>query len=615
MEKNIYELVRTVKHNYEHEKVDTVEGLDFNMYDRIIETEFMTSGRYISGDYDENGDLKPVHDIITRILENQRSAEEVDTKDMNLMTKDTDYYVRAMLLSAYNQDWMEDNYMDKFHNDAIETRGKHGGLLVKVVEDDENIDLEIVDWTQFMGDAVDLESGVKVINHYYTPDGLIEEGQKMGWDEEAVKQAIDLYAETAQEDDYEEQRETTGKYILVREISGNLEKQYIDPDAEDYEYSYQVHYVAGAEFHNDKDGEKGVTLFSMELDESPYYFLPYKKRSPSGKTLGIGMVERSRHAQIQTNIAAQQYKYSMDMASTHVLQSASKNLKGKNVLTSMKRGTILKYEDGKPISGVDMSPQALAHLDNYMAQWQTQVDRATGTFSVSTGEDLPSGTPYRLGAILDQNAQSAFDLRREEYSVFLNRIYKERIIPFFIRQLRNKKSLSLKFTADQLQELDRDTAKWKVDKKLWDMYLDGEFDDVPPAMKFAVMDVRREEMLLEVDKELKRGKNRRNFTGFPKGYWEGIAENVYIDIVGERTNKGAVLETVNNALMQYAQLKPLLEQDKNARDLFNQILIAAGREPLDFTENVPTQPTGTAPRQQSGQTPLDQPEELTAKPQ
>lgn len=616
MIKSIHEIVRDVKQNYEYDNIDTVEGMEFNMHDRIVENEFLSNSRYVSGDYDDNGDLKPFHDIITRILENAGTAEDVDTKDFPLKTNDPDYYVRARILNAYNQDWMQEKHMDQFHNLATETRRKHGGLLVKVVESAEDLNLEVVDWTNFAGDAADLESGIKVIRNFYTPSALITKGMEMGWDMEAVNRAIELYAEADQDDEYKEQKETTGKYILVREVSGVIERQYLDENAPEFEYSYQVHYLAGSEFHSDKGGEQGVTLDAFELDESLYYYLPYVKRTIAGKTLGVGLVERSRHAQIATNVAAQQYKHSLDLASTHVLQSASKNLKGKNVLTNMKRGTILKVDDGKPVSGVDMSPQALAHLDRYMQQWQIQVDRATSTFAVATGEELPSGTPYRLGAILDQNAQSSFDKRREEYGIFINRIYQERIIPFFIRQIKKKKTLSLKFDPEQLMEMDKDTAQYRADKQIISEYLNGDFDGAPPAMKMALIDVRREELMNDVNTQLKRGKDRRNISEFPKGYWEGVANKVYAEVTNEKRDKGRVLETINTALMQYAQLKPLLETDKNARKMFNDLLAAAGQPPLKFEDGI-QQPQQQAPQQQPqrGKTALDQPEELTAKPQ
>ena len=621
MIQSIYSLARELKENYEIDKIDTVAGLSFNMYETLREIEFITSGHYISGDYDEYGDLKPFHDIITRILENQRTAEEVDTKDMQIATKDPEYFVRASLVSKWNQDWMDEEHIDQVINDAIETRGKNGGLLLKVTEDSEDLDIEVADWTTFSGDAADLENGLKMFNHFYTPAGLLDEAEERGWDIDMCKEAIELYAEANQNDDLRKQRETTGKYILVREISGVLEKQYMDENADEHEYSYQIHYIAGSEFKDADGNDKGKTLKSVELEQSPYYYLPYKKRTSSGKMLGIGMVERGKHAQVNTNKAAQNYDKAMDLASTHVLQSASKNLKGKNVIKNMKSGTILKVDDGKPISGVDMSPRALQFLGNYMLGWQNQLDKATGTYGIATGDtkDMPADMTYHLGAIIDQNSQSPFDLRREEFAIFWNRIYKERVIPFFIKQLKKKDSLSLKFSPEELKLLDEDVTNYKADTKMVEDYFNGVYDNVPPVMRFATMEVDREEYKKQVDKELKRGKNRRTIDSFPDGYWDDVDKKLYVNITGERQNKTAFLTAIDDVLLQYLQYKPQLDADPNARKLFNQKVEAAGLEPIDFSEGAPS-PDQQLQQQQpptqppTGNKPTLPPPDVSAKP-
>lgn len=617
MEYSIYALARELRDNYINDKVDTVEGLSLDTYQTIREIEFMTSGHYLNGDYDEDGNLKPFHDIVTRILENQRSAEEVDTKDMNVTTDDPEYYVRASLISKFNQDWMQAVRIDQFHNDAIEVRGKIGGLLVKVVENSDELSLEVCDWNSFAGDAVDLENGMKLFDHFYTPSQLLEVAQERGWDMDATQEAIELYAEADQDDEMREQRETTGKYILVRELSGVIEKKHMDENAGDHEYSYQVHYIAGMEFQ--KDGvDQGKTLSSKELDKSPFYYLPYKKRTTTGKTLGIGMVERARHAQIWTNYGAIQNKYALDFASINVLQSASKNLKGKNVLKNVPRGSILKHDDGKPIGNVNMTPASIGVLGEYQDRWRAQSDGATATNPISTGalQDLPATTTYRLGAIADQNSQSSFDLRREEYAIFLNRIYKERIFPWQIRRMRSKKELKLKFSPEELKVLDRDVAQYRAESITLDKLLNGGYDNVNPAMRFAVMDAEQQAIMEGVVTELKRGKNRRTITDFPDGYWDNVADKLYVDITGERRDKLTFLTAIDDLLFQYIQLKPQLDADPQARKLFNQKVEAQGLEPIDFSESAPSpdqQITQQAPPQKP-KSALEKPELLSAKP-
>lgn len=616
--KDIYSIAQDAATNYRNEsaRMDVVEGLPFFMYETVKETEFFTTGHYITGDYDENGDLKPFHDIVTRLLENQRSAEEVDLADMELASDDPDFYVRAMLVSKYHNDWAMAKNFGRFLNDAIETRGKYGGVLVKVIESDDDIDLEVVDWNSFNGDPMDLRDGVKVINHFYTPSQLITVAKERGWDMAAVTEAIELYAEAEISEDYKENKETQGNYILVREVTGDLEEYLINPNADEYSYVHQIHYVAGTEIKDEDGNSRGITLFSAQLDQSPYYYLPYKKRNGSDRLLGIGVVERAKHAQVQTNRAAQQYKRSMDFASTHVLQSATKNLKGKNVLTQMKSGTILMHDEGKPISGVDMSPQALAHLDRYLQVWQMQVDKATGTTAIGTGagEQLPADMTYRLGMVLNQNAQSPFDLRREEFDIFMNNIYTERLIPFFIRQIKKESILKLKFNPEELKKLDEDVMNYKADKQIVENYFNGVYDNLPPIMKFIAMGEDKGRIMETVDVQLKRQKSRRTITDFPKGYWDDVADKVYVSITNERKRRGVVAERIQNAMLQYLQYKPQLDADPEARQMFDSLMVSSGLEPIDWGNSAPAQQNAGNP-QPDQKSALESPEKLRVKPE
>jgi hypothetical protein len=617
MIQNIYALVDQVTTRYRSEtnQVDVVEGLSFSMYHQLIEIEFLSSQHYMIGDKDEDGQLRPFLDVTTRILENQRAAEEIDTADVVLTTKDPDYYTRALLLDRYNHEWMQENRIDQFINDAIEVRGKYGGLLVKVIEDEDNIEMSCVDWTTFAGDEADLENGVKVLTHFFTPADLIEKGKKNGWDMDMVYEAVEFYAETEQEgSEFREQRETNGNYVLVRETVGVLPRTMLDPDADPHDYVWQIHYTTASEFNDANGINQGKTLYSEELDRNPFYYLPYKKRGGNSKLLGVGMVERAKHSQVQSNRAAQQWKKALDFSSTHVLQSASQGLQGKNVLTQIKPGTIIKVDDGKPIQGVDMTPQAIVHLDRYLASWQNTLDRATGTFSVATGESLPSGTPYRLGAILDQNAQSSFDLRREEFGIILNRIYKERIIPFFIRQIKNTDELNLKFNADQLEKMDYEIETRVADEQIINNYFAGAYAGAGVAL-FEAMGQDRMAIMQGLDQELKKGRNRRkikNDMGLKwRKYWDDCEGKIFAEITNEARKKGVMLESVNNVLLQYLQYKPQLDQDPEARKMFNDIVQIAGLSPIDFSNSAPTQPAQGANPQ-----PMQEEQELatSAKP-
>jgi hypothetical protein len=49
---------------------------------------------------------------------------------------------------------------------------------------------------------------------------------------------------------------------------------------------------------------------------------------------------------------------------------------------------------------------------------------------------MPSGTAYRTTAILNQEATSMFDYRREEMGIFLVEIFTDWIIPYLIKEIQ-----------------------------------------------------------------------------------------------------------------------------------------------------------------------------------
>ena len=140
---------------------------------------------------------------------------------------------------------------------------------------------------------------------------------------------------------------------------------------------------------------------------------------------------------------------------------------------------------------------------------------------------------------------------------------------------------------------------------------------MPPMMKYLAMDEDRQAIMEGMDRELKKQKGRRSITDFPEGYWDNVADKLYLTITNERRKKGVVLESLNNVLIQYLQYKPQLDQDPEARKLFNSIVETAGLDPIDFSNSAPAQqasPVAEAPMQKPTN-PLNSPEVLTAKPQ
>jgi hypothetical protein len=95
-------------------------------------------------------------------------------------------------------------------------------------------------------------------------------------------------------------------------------------------------------------------------------------------------------------------------------------------------------------------------------------------------------------------------------------------------------------------------------------------------------------------------------------YWDEADGKVYIEVTNERRKKGVVLESANNAMLQYLQFKPQFDADPEARKMLNDIVQMAGLRPIDFSNTQPANPVQGADAQpMQNQQPLAQ----SAKPQ
>lgn len=621
MSQSIHAYVRKAIDSYEKDRPEIVDGLDFNMFDILKEVEYMANNRYTKGEKDENDNYKPFYNITTRLLNNQKSAEDIDRKDMVISTDNPNYYGRAFLLNKYNQTWMRKAKFSRVLNDFTETRGKYGGVLLKKTEGNNEMFIDVVDWHNVIVDQIDISSGSIIENKYYTPAELIKEAQHRGWDMEEVKTAIELYTEEDQDDvlrsgQTTQKREAISGYVLVREVYGVLPETYLDENGDEFNFITQLHVVAGSEVVDDEGHEKGTILFSDEIDESPYKYLPYRKRSVKGSELGVGIVEEARHAQIWTNYGVMAEKNALDYGSKTVMQTSSKKYKGKNVLTDFRNGAILEHEEGKPFTKVDLTPSGIGQLQNFMVQWEQQINKALNVSDISTGQDTPSNMPYRLGAILDQNAQSVYNQRREEAGDFLNEVYKDWVIPHLINQIKKEETMVAELTTDEMIQIDNDYAAFIANRQIISNILDGKYDGLSPAIRLDVIGAEREAITAQAIKKLRRGKNRREFS-WPKGYWDkNVVFQLDVQISNEQKQKQAFLETRSNILTQYLQFKDIIKTDQAARKIFESLVEAAGMSSVDFDMSPPEEvavPT-QAPQVQAPQQKQEQPIP-TAKPQ
>lgn len=597
---NIHDFISTTIDDYKEHEIELADGCMWSQYDELQTIEYLITGHFEQGDSDPDTGLpKPVYDIISRIRLNQHSAEDIDVADLMLKADDPKYYLHSWLLSKFNRVWLRSNRMNDVLDDATQTRGDYGGVLLKVTEDTSNLFIDVVNWHHIVTDPNDIENGVKIEKLFLTPAQLLDEAEARGWDMEAANEAISTAEDTVDEENSDDKK-TLGKYVFVTELHGVLPvavykeamgQEYDEKDERTYK-SYIFITANSTKAKNVDDGSGstrkeslGVLLFAEEEKENPYYYLPYEKLK--SRSLGRGTVEKSKHAQWWTNKAIKNEQDAMEYAGRVFAQAPTGNkaLK-KNLLTGLKNGTVLEYTPGSPITPLSLAPAGLGHFGNLVDRWNMQLERSTFTFAANTGEQVPSGTPFRQTALLNNEAGKPAGLRRDQMGELWKTIYRERVIKFLVKQARQKEKLETEFTLEELRVLDEKIAAWRATNIIVDKMLSGAYDRLPVQTRWLDIEQEYGELVASTKQDLADLGDMRWFGGFPDGFWDGVENHVVPDVSNTDRVKSVYLDVLSNILQTVSGSydpntgKFLILEDPTLRTIFEEMMETAGYSPL-----------------------------------
>jgi hypothetical protein len=99
-------------------------------------------------------------------------ATDLDTKDVRIESERPGGYAQSFILNLKNRNWMKLANLAGFLNKMGHTRSKFGSVVVKKTEQEGELRVHVVPWRDLITDQIDIESGVKIELHYYTPAEL-----------------------------------------------------------------------------------------------------------------------------------------------------------------------------------------------------------------------------------------------------------------------------------------------------------------------------------------------------------------------------------------------------------------------------------------------------------
>jgi len=459
---------------------------------------------YTSGKYDSQGNYKYWFDIIQPRVDSEIKNIDFDTKDISLASLSDNDTAKLILANARLQQYLQETGQAEKLNEAVERGSEWGNVVWKKLKNSYKI-MNLYDLYVLNPIAETLE------------DSDVIEHQVMSVSD--IRKMKDVWTNT----DKLTENVKENKLLHVYEYNGEMtKKQYNEAKGElggGDEYVLGKVIVGGAE----EDAPTEI-LYCEYLEEKPY--IEYHRGKFSGRWLRVGMYEVLFDIQTRCNQIGNQIATGLEWASKTIFRSSDKVI-AQNILTDLDNGDVIKSQDLAQVQ------TRMEGFDQLIADWNRLIELAnslTNSYEIITGESSPSGTPFRLGALQNQNANKLYDFIREKLSLSLQELVNDWILPELLKDLKVQDAIEL--SGD-------DGALTRYYQMLIDAWYVQNLFAFPPhgqeeaqAIKMSKLDelLKNDKMIVKLNKEM----------------WKGFKPRAIVVISGENYNLASDLETLHS---------------------------------------------------------------------
>ncbi|MFA5071988.1 MAG: hypothetical protein WC511_06595 [Candidatus Pacearchaeota archaeon] len=546
---------------FQNGSIEISPGYRYSQSKLVKRIMLYSNGIYPSGKIDKQGNYKFWFDIIQPRVDAEVKNIDFDTKDIVIYSQSIKDSVNNFICNAFLQDWLYESGQAGRLNDAVEEGSGWGNVV----------------WKQIKGDyeKVDLKN-FYVINQTaeYLKDSPVIERRVLNQEELRAKMGVwDNVEKTI--------KECGNKEFVSMKTGSNIGQTTTSPYYEIYERNGMVSTKVLKESQGKKDGDednfvlakitvaglnKGQTdskyvLFAEEISEMPY--IEYHRGRYYGRWFRKGIIETLFDLQTRANEIGNQIARGLEWSSKSLFKSSDK-LIAQNILTDLNNGDIIRSTD------LTQVPVRMEGIDQLLADWNRvlqMADRLCNSYEVVTGESLPSGTPFKLGALVNQNANKLFDFIREKLSGSFQQVIEKWILPSLMKDLK-------------VEDVIKITGDSEYYKPFLEMIVNSWY--YKNLLAFGPHTKEQSEIIKE-QKLSELSKKKDAYLKLVKGWWEGYKPRAKVMISGENVNLEKELTN------DYSFIN--LEQDPVRRTaLIELAMLRTGRDVSMLPKSMPAQP-------------------------
>lgn len=598
------DLITNFKQNFLRKSVEIIPGLTFNQYDTIKRAYFYVHNQFISGNIDEQGNPKQFYDLLTDRNDQAAKNIHLDTKDILIEAKNQNSFLKSWLLRKEYEVFAQKSRLGVKLNDLADDLPDFGTVVWKKCLYEKDVDTRDVSLLMLMNDPLVkcLKDGPVIERLLMTSKDIVS--KKMFYPK-AVEKLLASYHSNAyapfitdydnalrselnaidQTTDYYELWEFWGYvplYLYAKYHPKRVKQSYLEKHRMESIYCFAI--ASGFDADN--------VLYIEDVDPKKF---PYKEvhfRKMKGRWLGQGNYELCFNEQEEANELKNRYINSMRITLSHFYQTRDGS-PTRNIVTDLEDGDILEVE-----SEITSIPTELRGAQDYRLEMQAleaRVDRKVNALEVVTGESMPSGTPWKLGAQQNINAKKMFDKIKENCGLFIEEVVNDWLIPDFKKMITKEHIIDLVGDQDDLELIYSAFKKTVGYNFLKDYILSQE--DFPSQEQMQLVERLATEQLGKVSKKL----------WLPGGYFDQNDDyNLKVVTTGENEAKQNKVDTLTTLYTTLAA-NPAAVQDERLMKILNKILEMNGISPFEVDMINTAQPNiSLNPANQGGANPAQQ---------
>lgn len=533
-----------------YEKVEMSGGYSFDHVETIKTIDLYYNSKFKTGMYDPLGArkfffniVKPACDIATKFI-------DLDTKDIRLIPTKPDTDLQIWLTQRKLKNWLRENDFGVLMNEISFNLPKYGTVVIKSKKKEwklVNIQNLRMDPSAKCLDESDFVYDLSVMSR-----GEIE---SMKWDN-----LDELLAGDEQSFTIYDCYDRKGKK-WTHTVKSNL-FNYKDKNGG---------MVRGTEaLINEKyEFQPSTVLFTEEVSKLPYRELHWEKIP--GRWLGYGFVEYLEDNQVAMNEAENLERKGLAFKALQIWQTRDDSIGGSNMMTNAQNGDVLKIDS--EITPVAKDNSDLSAFNNTRGNWNGNTERKTFTSDITTGANLPSRTPLGVANLQASLASSYFELKRENYGLFLKEFIEDDAIPAFDKDTAREDILTIVGSDKDIDKMDSAVLEILVNK--------GVADYAEKTGFFPSKD-KKDEARQKAMATLKKNPNR--YFEIPKDYYKEAEYDLEVDITGESIDVGTRSQVIQMGI-QIVGTNPGVLQNPVTRALLTQLLALGGVSIVDLNLN------------------------------